>query len=178
MQLQLCAAKQPAEILTIKPTYMKLRLRAHQQVKLHSSSDIFQILQPIFRRIPKRDRNCEHFWLMTLDTSQTIRTLELLGLGTQRNILIDPMEVYHRALHWQASSIVAIHNHPSGNLTPSRADKTVTEKLVEAGRFLNIRFLDHLIISEDKYFSFLDKGVFETLETSKFIMFNSVLAVD
>lgn len=157
---------------------MKHRLGKHQQIQIHSSSDIYKVLQPIFRRIPKRDRNREHFWLMTLDSSQTIRTLELLGLGTQRNVLIDPMEVYHRALHWQASSIVAIHNHPSGKLQPSRADKTVTEKLVEAGRFLNIRFLDHLIISEDNYFSFLDEGVFETLETRKFIMFNSVLAID
>jgi len=73
-------------------------------------------------------------------------------------------------------SIVVIHNHPSGSLKPSRADKTATEKLVEATRFLKL--LDHLIISEEEYFSFLDQGVFETLETRKFIMFSSVLAMD
>jgi DNA repair protein RadC len=124
--------------------------------------------------------------MMTLDCSQTVRNpgsapgtgLELLGLGTQRTVLIDPMEVYHRALLRRAASIVVIHNHPSGSLKPSRADKTATEKLVEASRFLNIKLLDHLIISEDEYFSFLDEGVFETLETRKFIMFNSILAMD
>jgi len=96
------------------------------------------------------------------------------------------MEVYHRALLRRAASIVVIHNHPSGGLKPSHADKTATEKLMEASRFLNIRLLDHLIISEDEYFSFLDEGVFETLapdndpglETRKLIMFNSILTMD
>jgi len=165
---------------------MNIRLKPHQKIHIQSSSDIYQILQPIFRRYSKLDRDREHLWMMTLDGSQTVRKLELLGLGTQRTVLIDPMEVYHRALLRRAASIVVIHNHPSGSLKPSRADKTATEKLVEASRFLNIKLLDHLIISEDEYFSFLDEGVFETLalnndpglETRKLIMFNSALAMD
>ena len=126
---------------------MNIRLKPHQKIHIQSSSDIYSILQPIFRRYSKLDRDREHLWMMTLDGSQTVRKLELLGLGTQRTVLIDPMEVYHRALLRRAASIVVIHNHPSGSLKPSRADKTATEKLVEASRFLNIKLLDHLIIS-------------------------------
>lgn len=157
---------------------MNIRLHPHQKLHIQSSSDIYSILQPIFRRSSKLDRDREHLWLMSLDGSQTVRHLELLGLVTQQNVLIDPKEVFHRALHRRAASIVIAHNHPSGSLQPSRSDKTATGKLVEAGRFLNIKLLDHLIISENKYFSFLDEGVFETLETKKFIMFNSILAME
>ena len=73
---------------------------------------------------------------------------------------------------------MAFHNHPPDSLRPSRADKTATEKLVKASRFLNIRFLDHLIISEEEYLSSLDEGALETLETRKLIMLNSILAMD
>lgn len=157
---------------------MNIRLRPHQKIKINSSSDIFSVIQPIFRRSSKLDRDRERVWVFCLDTSQTIQHLELIGLGTKNTVLLDPMEVYHLALIKRASSIVVVHNHPSGRLEPSRTDKTATEKFVEASRFLNIRLLDHLIISEKEYFSFLDEGVFETLEAKKFIMFNSVLAMD
>lgn len=165
---------------------MNIRLKPHQKIHIQSSADIYQILQPIFRRCSKLDRDREHLWMMTLDSSRTLRKLELLGVGTQRTVLIDPMEVYHRALLRRAAAIVVIHNHPAGNLSPSRADKTATAKLLEASRLLNIELLDHLIISEEGYFSFLDEGVFEKLapdydpglETRKVVLFNSVRAMD
>ncbi len=70
------------------------------------------------------------------------------------------------------------HNHPSGWLRPSRADKEATVKLVEASRFFGIRLLDHLIISEKAFYSFLDEGEFAKMEVGKFMAFNSVLAMD
>jgi DNA repair protein RadC len=157
---------------------MTIRLRSDKKIHIQSSADIFQIIQPVLRRCSKIDREREHLWLLCLDALQTVCHLELVGLGTRRTVLIDPVEIFHLAILKEATSIVLIHNHPTGNLKPSRADKTATEKLVEASRFLNIPLLDHLIISEKEFFSFLDEGVFETLETKKFIMFNSVLAMD
>ncbi|RYG50791.1 MAG: hypothetical protein EOO01_09885 [Chitinophagaceae bacterium] len=91
---------------------------------------------------------------------------------------MDPLEVYNLALLKRASSIVVAHNHPSGLLRPSRADKEGTAKLVEASRFLGIRLLDHLIISEKGFYSFLDEGEFEKMEVGKFVAFNVVLAMD
>jgi|SRR6218665_731524 len=157
---------------------MNIQLDSEQNLLIQSSSDIFQILQPAFLRQPELDRDREHLWLMCLDHSQTVRTLELLGLGTQNNVLIDPMEVYHRALLRRAAFIVVAHNHPSGSLKPSRSDITATEKLVDASHFLNVKLLDHLIISETEFYSFLDNGEFEKMQTRKFIMFNSVLAME
>jgi len=80
------------------------------------------------------------------------------------------------ALLKNACSIVAIHNHPSGRLNPSQQDKNTTAKLMAASEFLNIKLLDHLIISEDNYFSFLDEGMFELLNAERTFMFNSVVA--
>ncbi|MBO9573899.1 MAG: JAB domain-containing protein, partial [Chitinophagaceae bacterium] len=110
-------------------------------------------MQSILRRCTKRDREREHFWILCLDAAQTVMHLELLGLGTQRSVLIDPREIYHLALLKNACSIAAIHNHPSGRLKPSNADKEITKKMMAASDFLNVRLLDHLIISEKGYFS-------------------------
>ncbi|MBO9658911.1 MAG: hypothetical protein J7527_08795 [Chitinophagaceae bacterium] len=100
------------------------------------------------------------------------------GSAPQQTVLIDAMEVFHRALLRRAASIVVAHNHPAGSLKPSRSDITATEKLVEASRFLDIKFHDHLIISETEFYSFRDGGEFEKMNTRKFIMFNSVLAME
>ena len=157
---------------------MNIRLKPNQKIHIQSSSDIYQILQPIFRRYSKLDRDREHLWVLCLDARQTVFHLELLGLGTKRSVLIDPLEVYNLALLKRASSIVVAHNHPSGWLHPSRADKEATVKLVEASRFLGIRLLDHLVISEKGFYSFLDEGEFAKMEVGQFVMFNAVLAMD
>ena len=157
---------------------MQIRLSPSQNLHIQTSSDIFHLLQPAFLRQSKLNRDREHLWLLCLDHSQTVRSLELLGLGTQNNVLIDPKEVFHRALLRRAAAIIVAHNHPTNSLKPSRSDVTATEKLVEASRFLNIRLLDHLIISETGFYSFLDEGEFEKMNTRKAIIFNSVLAME
>jgi hypothetical protein len=88
---------------------------------------------------------------------------ELLALGTQNKVLINPREVYSLALQQNASGIIPIHNHPSGRLKPSPADKSITQQLMKGSEFVNLRLLDHLIISEEGYFSFMDEGIFEIL---------------
>lgn len=158
---------------------MQVRLKPEQKISIQSSTDIFHLLQPAFLRQSKLDRDREHLWLLCLDHSQTVRTLELLGLGTRQTVLIDAMEVFHRALLRRAASIVVAHNHPSGNLKPSRSDIIATEKLAEASRFLNIKLHDHLIISETGFYSFRDGGEFEKMKTGKFILsHNTVLAME
>ncbi|MET0462875.1 MAG: JAB domain-containing protein [Chitinophagaceae bacterium] len=155
---------------------MTIRLRSHQKIHIQSSADIFHLMQPILRRCSKRDRAREHFWILCLGPGQTVCHLELLALGTQNKVLIDPREVYSLALQQNASSIVAIHNHPSGRLKPSPADKLITQQLMKGSDFLNLRLLDHLIISVEGYFSFMDKGVFELLIAEQSMMFKNILA--
>lgn len=128
--------------------------------KFQSSSYIFHLLQPILCRASKLNRDREHLWVLCLDQSHTVRHLELVGLGTQRPELIDPVEVYSLALLKRAAAIALIHNHPSVRLIPSRADRLATERLKEASQFLNIPLLDHLIISESAFYSFADQGEF------------------
>jgi DNA repair protein RadC len=155
---------------------MTIRLRTHQKIHIQSSSDIFHLMQPILRRCSKRDRAREHFWILCLNAAQTVTHLELVGLGTQRSVQIDPKEVYHLALLKDACSIVAVHNHPSGRLKPSYADKVITKSLLAIGQFHNIKLLDHLIICEENYFSFMDEGLFEVLNSDASMVVSSALA--
>lgn len=147
---------------------MTIRLRPHQKIRIQSSSDIFQLLQPILRRASKLDRDREHLWIVCLDQSHNVKHLELAGLGTVRSVLIDPLEVYSLALIKRSAAIVLAHNHPSGRLIPSCADRFATERLIKASRFLNIPLLDHLIISETAFYSFSDEGEFNKMEREDF----------
>lgn len=137
---------------------MTIRLQPHQKIHISSSADIFNLLQPILRRASKLDRNREHLWLLCLDQSRKVLHLELIGLGTVRSVLMDPMEVYSVAIGRRASAVALIHNHPSGNLKPSFADRDMTNLLQQLGRMLRIPLLDHLIISETEFYSFNDSG--------------------
>ena len=80
-------------------------------------------------------------------------------LGLVNQCSVHPREVFKMAVQLSATSIILVHNHPSGNLNPSQADKSLTEKLRDAGKILDINVLDHLIITEESYFSFADEGI-------------------
>ena len=82
-----------------------------------------------------------------------------LSKGGIAGTVVDPKIVFSVALKSAASSLILIHNHPSGNLQPSEADKTITKKLVDAAKLLDINVLDHLIISIESYYSFADEGL-------------------
>jgi DNA repair protein RadC len=82
-----------------------------------------------------------------------------ISSGGVAGTVADPKMIFKHALEQLASSIILIHNHPSGNLTPSQADKDLTRKLKEAGRMLDLPILDHLIFTDKSYFSFADEGL-------------------
>lgn len=140
---------------------MTIRLRPHQKISIQSSSDVFQLLQPLLLKESKLDRDREHLWVLCLDQSHSVKHLELAGLGTLKSVLIEPVEIYSVALIHRAAAIILAHNHPSGQLIPSRADRRETARLKEASQLLGIPLLDHLIISETGFYSFGDEGVFD-----------------
>ncbi len=105
------------------------------------------------------DLNHEQFWIMLLNSANKVIKLEKIGVGGLTGTTADPKKIFKCALENNAVNIMLCHNHPSGNLVPSSADKKITENIIKAGQFLEIKILDHIIIGNDKYFSFADEGL-------------------
>ena len=91
---------------------------------------------------------------------------ELVGLGTVNSTIVEPMEVFSVALQKRAVSIILVHNHPSGELRPSKNDMDVTDRLIQVGKIVNTPVFDHLIITEESFTSFKDTGLMHKLEQS------------
>jgi DNA repair protein RadC len=145
---------------------MTIKLTENQKIKIGSSLDIYRIMQPILLREGEIDRNKEHLWTISLDTANRILNIELVSMGTVNKTLVDPMEVFSIPLQKRAVKLIVIHNHPSGEVKPSSADKDVTDNLIQAGKIIHVELIDHLIISEKRYYSFKDEGLMDELEMS------------
>ena len=105
------------------------------------------------------DLNHEQFWIMLLNNANKVIKLEKIGVGGMTGTTADPKKIFKCALENNAASVMLCHNHPSGNVIPSNADKQITNNLIKAGAFLEIKNLDHIIIGNDNYFSFADEGL-------------------
>jgi len=105
------------------------------------------------------DLNHEEFWIILLGRASKVLGKELISKGGLSGTVADPKIIFHIALQHQASGIILIHNHPSGNLKPSQLDISLTKRLSEAGRMLDIQILDHLIIGDTGYYSFGDESL-------------------
>ena len=145
---------------------MDIQLTEAEKIKVLNSDDIYSIMQKILLREQKIDQNREHFWVIGLENNQRILFVELISLGSVNKALVEPMEVFSLALQKRAVKIVLCHNHPSGELKPSEADKDITDKLIQVGLIVNTPVIDHLIISLKSYLSFVDIGLLEDLEKS------------
>jgi len=106
------------------------------------------------------DLQKEHFWVLGCRADNTVAYIELVTLGTLNNTLVHPREVYRQAIIESAAGIICVHNHPSGNLTPSDADITLTTQLKQAGDIIGIKLMDSIIISYNppQYISMSDEG--------------------
>ena len=98
-----------------------------------------------------RDKKQEYFVCLTLDGANRLIAKRIISIGTLTSSLVHPREVFSDAITDRAASIIVAHNHPSGNLQPSGADRAVTERLREAGELLGVTLLDHLIITKDSF---------------------------
>ncbi len=122
--------------------------------KIESSHSVYKIMQPILGELPH-----EEFWILYLNNSNRIIHKGQLSKGGITGTLVDVRLVLKNALEVGATALVLCHNHPSGTLKPSRADKDITQKLKTAAQSLDIKVLDHLIITEKAYFSFADQNL-------------------
>jgi DNA repair protein RadC len=133
---------------------MQIPLTLKQKVKIANSKDVFLIMREILRRENKLAKEQEHFWIVGLNNKHRILYIELMGLGSATSVPTPVKKILKMAIYKDADAIIAIHNHPSSNLTPSKADKDVTQYLMHGCNFVEIKLIDHIIISDKKYFSF------------------------
>lgn len=112
-----------------------------------------------FLKARLQDLTYEVFAVIFLNRANRIIHFEIISRGGITGTVADPRIILKKALEEEAVSIILCHNHPSGNLTPSRADELLTQKIKEAALLLDIRVLDHIIVSEMGYYSFADEGV-------------------
>ncbi len=96
----------------------------------------------------------EHFIAITLDGTSRVISTHTISIGTLNQSLVHPREVFYPAIQDRAAAIIIAHNHPSGQLFPSRADKQVTTRLQDAGKLIGIDIVDHIILAPDGYYSF------------------------
>ncbi len=143
---------------------MNVRLTESQKIKVLNSDDLYSIMRQVLLRENKIDRNKEHFWLVCLANNYQILMIELISLGSVNATIVEPMDVFSFALQKRAVRLIMVHNHPSGELTPSGMDVMLTDKMRAIGKFINVPVVDHLIISEKSYCSFADTGLMEQLE--------------
>lgn len=127
---------------------------ALEKTVIKSSRDLAQYLQTSLK-----DYNYEVFAVVFLNRANKINHFEIISKGGITGTVADPRLILKKALEEDATSIVLCHNHPSGNLNPSRADEELTKKIKEAASYFDIKVIDHIIVSEDGFYSFADEGI-------------------
>ncbi|SFW41666.1 RadC family protein [Cellulophaga fucicola] len=147
-----------AKAVTIAAALEMGRRRRGEEVakieKIGSSKDVFNLLQPILGELPH-----EEFWIVYLNNSNKVLHQAQLSKGGITGTLVDVRLVLKQALEIGAIGLILAHNHPSGGLNPSAADKQITQKLKTAAQALDMKVLDHIIITQREYFSFADDNL-------------------
>lgn len=125
----------------------------HTEV-IESAKDIYYKMKFL------ENENQENFYCMFLNTRLAIIKYELIYKGTVDQMVIHPRDIFIKAIKANASYIILVHNHPTGNANPSKADKTTTKALTEVSEIINIEILDHIIIGKNQFYSFKEAKIF------------------
>lgn len=125
-----------------------------EKMQINGSDDVARIFQPLLGDLPH-----EEFWVLMLNRSNRVIDKQMVSQGGISGTVIDVRIILKAAVERLASAIILCHNHPSGNLQASEADRSITKKIKDAGALMDIAVLDHVIIGNEKYFSFADEGI-------------------
>ncbi len=129
------------------------RAQLGKKVRISGSSDVYRLMEAVLK-----DKSYEEFWMLVLNRSNCVVRQIRISEGSIHGTVADPKKIFKLALQHKASALIFLHNHPSGQIEPSQADRSLTEKLKAAGGILDIAFLDHVIITQGGYYSFADEG--------------------
>jgi DNA repair protein RadC len=150
----------------IKPDWTKVseveliyrsKVKASERPRLKDSKEVYDFL--IANWDLDKIELLEEFKVIYLNQANKVLAIFNVSRGGITGTVADPRLIFAMALKLAASCIILSHSHPSGNIKPSRADEELTSKIKEAGRFLDIKVLDHIIITREQYFSFTDEGL-------------------
>ena len=125
-----------------------------KRLKITSSQTVFDIMQPLLGSLEH-----EEFWVVYLNNSNSVLYKLQVSKGGITGTVVDVRLILRKAIELVAVAIILVHNHPSGNMRPSDADRHVTQKLKKGASTLEIKVLDHLIVTEKTYFSFADENM-------------------
>ncbi|SMO57808.1 DNA replication and repair protein RadC [Saccharicrinis carchari] len=127
--------------------------QAKEKPKITNSSDVYDLMHPLLADLPH-----EEFWILLLNRANKVMSIQKISQGGVAGTVMDSKIIMRAAIDQLASSIILCHNHPSGNIMPSRQDKNITQKLKEAGSTMDIPILDHIIVTDAGFYSFADEG--------------------
>lgn len=146
-----------------EPTYIQeVKISYHNTVPINDRVKIFSSWSAadiIRDAIGDNIEYKELFYVVLVNNSNHFLGISKISEGTQTGTLVDCKMIFQNALLAHANAIILAHNHPSGKLKPSQADKNLTNKVKKAGQYLDIKVLDHIIVTKDGYFSFADEGI-------------------
>jgi DNA repair protein RadC len=143
---------------------MNIEIKREKKIRVRESRVAYNVLREIYLRESKIEREQEHLWVVSLTAQNDIISIDLVSLGSINKTVVEPMQVYRMALIKGASAIYLAHNHPSLNIFPTEGDIKITDKMIQVGKILDIKLVDHLIISEKDYYSFSDNQLIQKME--------------
>jgi DNA repair protein RadC len=129
-----------------------------QKLKIANTPErVSNIMTAILNNEDEVDRKKEHFWVIGTNIKLRIEYIDLVSLGSLNQSIVHPREVFRYAVMKGVFALILVHNHPSGDVMPSEADKEITERLKQAGEIIGIKVVDHIIVDgEGNYYSFND----------------------
>lgn len=148
----------PTKAITILAS-LELAKRRHlqeafQRVEVSDPKTVYDLMAPELI-----DKNVEEFWVLLLNRQNKLLERKKVFQGGMHGVYVDPKVIFTEALNAKASGIIMVHNHPSGSLTPSQADKDITQRIFRLGKDLELPLRDHLIVAGKGYFSFAEQGL-------------------
>lgn len=147
----LIPAIQEVEIIYSGPKTSKL-------VQVKTSSEVAKLLRDVVYDARKINYK-ESFYVLLLNRANKVIAQACVGMGSTSATIMNSKEIFQLALKTNACGIILSHNHPSGNLKPSEADLQITKRINEFGKLIDIQLLDHIILTDESYFSFADDGL-------------------
>ena len=146
---------------------MKMSLQNERSIKLINATDLWQIMRAVLKRENLIAPGQHYFWVIAMDPSAIILNIELISVGPMEHTKVRILDILSIPLQKNAVTLALVQNRPHGALTPTEADDTLTEQLLQASKLLEMSVCEHLIISEEKFYSFREKRRLKELDEKK-----------
>ena len=137
---------------------MNVPLPDSEKIKIANSDDVFKIMREVLLREHRLGHLQEHFWVIGLNTTNTIVFIELVSLGSVNRAAVHPLDVFSMPVSLKTPKIIFVHNHTGDSVQPSEEDIDTTASLLKGAEMMKIKLLDHIIINPENYHSFKEGG--------------------